>query len=317
MWASGANVCSKTGELILAEPDHVFVQADLKGIDNRSVAGLSGDTEYAKLLARGVEINAELCRLFYGDGADFKQLKPKVKAIGHGINFGRGPRAIARDNDLDLDEVKRVWSSYFEAFPDLAAWQLRIRAEAEAGWSLPNGHGRRVRCEPGREYTEAPARQTAACTRDLAMTGLLRLRDDRLLPYLRMFIHDEVVLSVPGSRGRHSPESVGRGNVLRLVEPVRSGDPDHRRAVNHQRSSLDRRLPRGLTEPRPRANPACWVRPVSAARRGWTPAKWKPAQPTPRPLRHDRAIRRRSPCRPRPRRPCNRTTARWGIRNAR
>ena len=184
--------------LILAEPGHVFVQCDLKGIDNRSVAGLSGDSAYAALLAPGMEINAELARLFYGDGIDYKKIKNKVKAIGHGINFGRGPRAISRDNDLDLAEVKQVWSSYFEAFPELAAWQSRIRAEAEAGWSLPNGHGRRVRCEPGSEYTEAPARQTASCTRDLAMTGLLRLGD--LATYLSLFIHDEIVLSVPADR---------------------------------------------------------------------------------------------------------------------
>ena len=182
-------------ELILPEEGEIFIQADLKGIDNRSVAGLSGDEAYVALLQPGIEINAELARMFYGEDVDYAVVKPKIKAIGHGINFGRGARKIAQDNDLDLAEVKEIWAGYFRAFPDLARWQKDIRKRAEAGESLPNGFGRFVRTTPGNEYTEAPARQTASCTRDLAMTGLLRLGDD--LRYVRLFVHDELVLSVP------------------------------------------------------------------------------------------------------------------------
>jgi hypothetical protein len=58
------------------------------------------------------------------------------------------------------------------------------------------GFGRKMRANPDRAWTQAPALMGQGCARDLMMTGLLRLPKG-VLPMLRVQVHDEIVLSVP------------------------------------------------------------------------------------------------------------------------
>lgn len=180
-------------DLILAEDGEVFIGVDLSGIDARCVAGLSGDAAYAKLFDPGVDIHAEMAALFLGD----RSLREAAKAISHGINYGRGAPAIADQTHRPLAEVERMHQAYFKRFPGIAAWHRRIRQRGKAGALLPTGTGRLVRVSSDKAHTEAPARLAQAAARDLAMDGVLKVVDAGLLPMLRLFIHDEVVLSVP------------------------------------------------------------------------------------------------------------------------
>jgi len=180
-------------DLILAEEGDVLIGVDLSGIDARCVAGLSGDASYAELFRPGVDIHAEMAELFLGD----RSMREPAKAITHGINYGRGPAAIAAQTGRGVTEVRGMHRAYFGRFPGIAAWHSNIRRQGGAGALLPTGTGRLVRVNPANAYTEAPARLAQSAARDVAMTGLLRLVDAGLLPMLRLFIHDEVVLSVP------------------------------------------------------------------------------------------------------------------------
>jgi DNA polymerase-1 len=84
-------------------------------------------------------------------------------------------------------------------------WQDEVRAEGEAGHLLDNGWGRKMRCDPARAYTQAPALMGQGGARDIMGEALLRLPGE-FRPYLRTIVHDEVVMSVPAK----DAEEIGR-----------------------------------------------------------------------------------------------------------
>ena len=105
---------------------------------------------------------------------------------------------------MDPDKVIPVMTEYlrryYARFPGIFDWQKKTRALCLGGGMVDNGFARGIRTQVGWEYTQAPARQAQSCARDLAMEGLFRIHDEGLWPMVRMFIHDEVVLSVPEAR---------------------------------------------------------------------------------------------------------------------
>ena len=84
-------------------------------------------------------------------------------------------------------------------FPRLIAWREEIRAQAKAGMILDNGFGRRMRADPARAYTVAPALEGQGSAGDIMKEVLLRLdqRAPELRPYYRVMVHDEQVFSCP------------------------------------------------------------------------------------------------------------------------
>lgn len=205
-------------DLILAEPGEVFISIDLSGIDARAVAGLSGDPEYMALMQEGVDIHLEIAETFFGQRstAARKQIKPYT----HGIPYGRSAKALARDivtrpgqfHGRAPEELEPVMAEYlrryYARFPRILDWQERTRGLCMGGGTVDNGFGRGIRTQAGWEHTQAPSRQAQSCARDLAMEGLFRIHDAGLWPMVRMFIHDEVCLSVPEPQAMQIGEQV-------------------------------------------------------------------------------------------------------------
>ena len=178
-------------DVLLAEPDHVLIGVDLAGIDARCVAGLSGDRAYADLVT-GADPHGAVAETFFGT----TEQRSAAKAITHGINYGRGAASIAEQTGRTLAEVENLLRGYRDGYPALARWQEGLRTAALSG-RLATGTGRYVASDPARAYTTAPARVAQAAACDLAVVGLLRLEEAGFVPNLRLFLHDEVVLSVP------------------------------------------------------------------------------------------------------------------------
>jgi DNA polymerase-1 len=84
-----------------------------------------------------------------------------------------------------------------------------MRLHAQAAF-VQTGTGRSVEVDPAKAWTAGPARAAQAAAHDLATVGLLRLQDAGLTSHLRLFLHDEVVLSVP------------RGSASECLELARS-----------------------------------------------------------------------------------------------
>ena len=188
------------------EADHVLIALDLSNIDARAVAAHCQDPAYLECFDFDDE---GVMRDLHGAVAkDLGITRDAAKPINHGINYGMGDKTLARQSGMSVLEAMRALSGFFRKYPRLEAWQKEVRSQAEKGQTLDNGFGRQMKVHnPDRAYTQAPALVGCGCARDMMMEGILRLPLE-VVEMLRMFIHDELVFSVPKARVREIGETV-------------------------------------------------------------------------------------------------------------
>jgi DNA polymerase family A len=175
-------------DIFLPDEGHVLMSCDLSQVDMRSMAGHSQDQAYMAMFAPGRDAHTEIAGQV---GLD----RQSAKAIGHGWNYGLGVSKMIREG-LDPEKVYAFVNGMENSFPRLIAWREEIRAIGQAGEILDNGFGRRMRAEPSRAYTVAPALMGQGGARDIMCQSLLQLPDE-FRPYLRVMVHDEIVASIP------------------------------------------------------------------------------------------------------------------------
>jgi DNA polymerase family A len=177
------------------DPDgHVLVSIDADQIDIRGVAAHAQDPALIALLNDG-------SRDFHQEIADMTGVERKyAKTLDLGWLYGRGAKGMAENTPgVTMHAALGVTGYMARAFPGVVSWQARTRELGTAGVLLDNGFGRRLRVDPQRAHTQAPAMIGQSTTRDViaeCLIDLARTAPD-VLPMLRVIVHDEVVLSVP------------------------------------------------------------------------------------------------------------------------
>lgn len=183
--------------IILPELDHSILAVDLAQGDMRAVAAHSRDQKYMEIFTvpgpdgKPRDLHSEVAIAVFGD-AKFREI---AKAIGHGWNYGESVNRMVI-NGADRQLAQRYDEMMREMYPQLVQWQRDVRAVAEDDRLLDNGFGRLMKADPRFAYTQAPALVGQGCTRDMLAEGLLRLPLE-FWPYLRVIVHDEIVMSVP------------------------------------------------------------------------------------------------------------------------
>ena len=182
------------------DPDgDVLVSIDLDQIDMRAVAVHAQDPSLIALLNDPTrDIHTEI-------SAMARVPRKQGKTFDLGWLYGRGARAMGEMAGADPQAAQAVVNYMATAFPLVRPWQDRVRDQGQAGVLLDNGFGRRLRVDPARAYTQAPAMMGQSTTRDVVAEGLIDLARTapEMLPMLRVIVHDEVVASVPR---RHAEE---------------------------------------------------------------------------------------------------------------
>lgn len=181
----------KERDIFIGEPGHVIIACDMAQLDMRAMAGHSQDPNYMAMFAPGRDAHTEIALQVFGDAS----MRQMAKPVGHGWNYGLGENKLIAGG-LNPDVVHTFFEMMKKKFPLLCAWRDHIRAEGAAGHLLDNGFGRKMRCDPSRAYTQAPALMGQGGATDIMKEALIRLPDE-LRPYLRVLVHDEIVLSVP------------------------------------------------------------------------------------------------------------------------
>lgn len=222
----------------VASPGCKLVELDLSNADQRIVAALSGDREYAKRFEPGMDGHEISGRLMYGDEeyeanmlegweTDDKirksnPLREIAKALSHAYAYGAGAKTLARtarknkalDHISDEELLKlayRFIDAMNAAYPDNKRWRERVQMEGEKGFVV-NTWGRKIPIENrvwnperkdyySRSYTQSPAAFGQSGTREILVDGLLRIARDRqdVLSWLVATVHDAVVVDVPES----------------------------------------------------------------------------------------------------------------------
>lgn len=191
-------------EMIL--PDNAgeaLISVDLSQIDARCMAAGSGDAAYAALFAPGRDAHTEMAVRVFGDAAR----RSDAKALGHAANYGMGAEGFTTHAGIsEVEAQKQLDRLHFE-FPQLEAFKNHLRKHAEAlGW-VATGFGRRVAVDRAKAYTKAPAAYGQGTARDVFLEGVLNLPQE-VLEMIRIFVHDEIVLSVPRDRADEIKQTV-------------------------------------------------------------------------------------------------------------
>jgi DNA polymerase-1 len=191
---------SRERDIFLPEDGHTLISCDLSQVDARAIAGHCQDPAYMAMFGPGKDIHTEIAVAVFGN----PDMRQEAKAISHGYNYGLGPAKMIREG-RDPKLVEMFFSEMERRFPVMIAWRDKLRTHAEKGELLDNGFGRKMRCDPERSYTQAPALMGQGTARDLICDALLRL-PDYFRPFMRVMVHDELVCSVPEDRAEELSE---------------------------------------------------------------------------------------------------------------
>lgn len=183
--------------------DHVLVGFDMSQADARIVAAYSGDTEFAKRFAPGVDAHLITANaLWPGLGNDrsdphVEDCRQTAKACSHADAFRGGPRTIAKTAKVDLSIATLFSNTMKKLYPKRLAWQEKVTKLARRGFVV-NDWGRKMIVERDREFTQGPALYGQSGTCELMCDSKIRMarRDLRIIQMLKAEIHDEMIFSI-------------------------------------------------------------------------------------------------------------------------
>lgn len=181
-------------EFLLPEDGHVWITVDADQVDIRSVAAHAQDPALIALLNDPErDIHTEISAMA---GVSRKA----GKTLDLGWLYGRGAKGMVENTPgMTRETADAVYGYMQSAFPGVLTWQRTVRDLGSSGVLLGNGWGRRLRVDPERAYTQAPAMIGQSTTRDLIAECLLDIARQApdVVRMLRVVRHDELVLSVP------------------------------------------------------------------------------------------------------------------------
>ena len=186
---------------LIASEGRKLIEFDLSNADQRVVAALSGDPEYAKRFVEGADGHEISGRLMYGNAAydsDPEAHRTIAKALSHAYAYGARPKKLAATSKQPLSMAEQFVAAMRRAYPGVIAWQDRVRELGARGFVV-NRWGRRIMVDKDRAYTQAPAAHGQSGTTEVLYDGLIRMakKDLRLIQWLVCPVHDAILMDVP------------------------------------------------------------------------------------------------------------------------
>lgn len=206
VWTSrGAGAIEKS-YFIPNEDDHVLVEFDYSQADARIVAAYSGDEEFAKRFAPGVDAHLLTAQLVWGrdvvgddrSNPTTEHYRQLAKAQNHAYSYNAGAKTLAASAGVPLEVSEKFVAQMRRAYPKVEKWKSRVIKEGRRGYVV-NAWGRRMLVDKDKEFTQAPALYGQSGTREIVVDGLIRMarRDIRSITYLVAQVHDALVFSLP------------------------------------------------------------------------------------------------------------------------
>lgn len=189
---------------------HKFISFDLSNADQRIIAALSGDKEYAARFEPGMDGHEINGRLMFGTKYDNDPAyyRNAAKAPGHALTYGAGAKRLAAISGLELHTMYTFIDNFYEKYPLVAEWTERVRLRGKTDNAVTNAWGREMPIDKywdeergwtSKAWTQAPALHGQSGTTELMADGLIKMYhyDRRLLTWVVCPIHDEILMDVP------------------------------------------------------------------------------------------------------------------------
>lgn len=217
-------------KMLVAEPGHLLIEADSSAIEAVIVGYAAGDPDYIRLAKAGVHdflaahivgkpIDAatpleQLVPYLAAIKKEYKDIREQAKKVIHGTAYGLTPYGMhddAPEHFKTEKEAERMQTFYLDLFPKLKQWQRSTLDRAHHDGYLDNHFGYRHRFfdvyrydgsygkwKLGNDAKRAIAFVPQSDASALQTEYLLDLQADPLVkPYLRLIVHDSIILEVP------------------------------------------------------------------------------------------------------------------------
>ncbi|MGH3867253.1 MAG: DNA polymerase [Pseudonocardiaceae bacterium] len=185
---------------ITADPGHVLISADFSGVELRTAAALSDDTNLKQMILNGVDLHGKIARQVFGPHAT-KADRYAVKRGVFGRLYGGGISTLAAQVGCSEVVAEAMVATLDALTPILAAWSARLRNQVKAGQTRFTTYSGAVVHLP-RDYPhKAPNYVIQRTARELLVDALLRWRDTRWGTSVLLPVHDEILAMVPEQDG--------------------------------------------------------------------------------------------------------------------
>jgi len=190
-------------------PGHVFISIDADQIELRLAAHFSGDRrlieDFRKCDESGTGFFLIMAESIYGEPVPKTDRRYKTtKNTSYGIVYGSGEETAAVTAGVPLHEIKVVYRGFKDAYRDLEkdsrelTWKMkRMRRPV-----VPTLLGRDLVVDKWRAYSAVDYRIQGSAA-EILKTGAIRLDAAGYGQYLRLPIHDELLLACPAEEAGH------------------------------------------------------------------------------------------------------------------
>lgn len=184
-------------------PDDVLIQADYRQAELRVVCGLARDAYLRDVFSdESRDIHGEVAARFFGPDYT-KEQRVRAKAVVFGLTYGREAFSLAAEHNLSVREAENYISTFFNIIPETVEWIHKLEASVLEGDDLVSPFGRRRRFwlitdnNKHNVLKEARAFLPQSTASDLTLESANRLVEKGLGEYLRIPVHDALILEVP------------------------------------------------------------------------------------------------------------------------
>lgn len=202
----------------LAEEGHVISSVDYQTQELRVLAALSKDPTMIQAFLD----NEDLHQIT----ADASGVSRKVGKMANFLTvYGGGAGTLAKNAGIDFPTAKRVLAGFAKTYPGVAKLSSKLSTEAGNTGHIITPTGRRLPVDPQRTYS-ALNYLIQSSSRDVTCRAIIRLHEAGITPYVRLPIHDEVVLSIPEQHAESGAAEVGRIMAEQMGPVLIGTDPE-------------------------------------------------------------------------------------------
>lgn len=197
---------------LIADPGHVILSADYAQVEFRVAAAVHGDAVMKADILAGRDLHAVTATALFGP--DFTK---EQRNVSKGVGFGRLYLGSAKgirtamlesypENTPSLMRVRQAVQAFDRRYQGVIRGGLRLKAAIEAGNPvIITATGRPLIVEKPWAAANYAIQSPA---RDIFAAGINQLHKRGLGKYLRLVVHDEVVLSVPADQAENLSREV-------------------------------------------------------------------------------------------------------------
>jgi len=199
----------------VAEHGYKIISADYSQIELRLLAHFTNDKNLIQAFAKGEDIHRHTASVIFNiaeEDVDDKQRR-MAKVVNYGLIYGMSDYGLAQRFDIAFGEATQFIQSYYDLYPEVAAWREQaVTSAEEKGYAetlfkrcrpLPDLHARNhaLREFSKRAAINTPIQGTAADLIKIAMIDVeQKLTANKLERGLLLSIHDELLFEIEQDR---------------------------------------------------------------------------------------------------------------------